>query len=352
MSVRSKSSKESVRPTPVLMVPLRRCGSHAIRLRLGCSPQLYSPYPLHIVDFAPLVELYGDLSDDTSYFQMITDVVGLQNSTMVKWAGVALDPVAIFDALDKRPRSIHAVTWEMLQQAGESHSASVVMDKSLDSVHYAAEQLEIVPDLRFVNVVRDPRAQVNSMNKAIIHDFDTTLNALTWVAAHDAAFELTQRHPDRVLTIRFEDFVVNAESVLQILCDFLEIEYLPDMLHGGNSDEARSLSRRSALWENNSNPLNPAVIEKYAGALSLEEVEIIETLASSHMERYGYHAITPQSAKSGEGLSQALQRSERRKVEAWERLRTTNRQDYQLRKYRAWYINAVRGRLVDHPLGC
>ena len=43
------------RPLPLLMVPLRRCGSHALRLRLNVSPTFHSPYPLHIVDFMPLV---------------------------------------------------------------------------------------------------------------------------------------------------------------------------------------------------------------------------------------------------------------------------------------------------------
>jgi len=66
------------RPVPVLMIPLRRCGSHALRLRLNFNPQFYSPYPLHIVDFMPLLPLYGDLEDDHAYFRLVSDVVGLQ----------------------------------------------------------------------------------------------------------------------------------------------------------------------------------------------------------------------------------------------------------------------------------
>ena len=45
------------RPRPVMMIPLRRCGSHALRLRLNLSPQFYSPYPLHLVDMMPLLPL-------------------------------------------------------------------------------------------------------------------------------------------------------------------------------------------------------------------------------------------------------------------------------------------------------
>ena len=86
------------RPRPVLMTPIRRCGSHALRLRLNQSADFYSPYPMHIVDFMPLVDLYGDLARDWSYFQMVIDLVGLQNATMVKWDNVALDPVKVFEA--------------------------------------------------------------------------------------------------------------------------------------------------------------------------------------------------------------------------------------------------------------
>ena len=87
------------RPRPVLMTPIRRCGSHALRLRLNFSPDFYSPYPMHLVDFMPLVELYGNLKDDQTYFQLVLDLVGLQNSTMVKWDDVALDPVQVFEAV-------------------------------------------------------------------------------------------------------------------------------------------------------------------------------------------------------------------------------------------------------------
>ena len=99
----------TARPRPVLMTPVRRCGSHALRLRLCFNPDFYAPYPLHLVDFMPLVEQYGDLSDDDVYFQLIVDIVGLQTASMVKWDGVVFDPVELFDKLKDQPRSVHRV---------------------------------------------------------------------------------------------------------------------------------------------------------------------------------------------------------------------------------------------------
>ena len=104
----------TTRPLPLLMIPLRRCGSHALRLRLNASPQFHSPYPLHIVVFMPLVPLYGDLRDDSAYRQMVKDVVGLQQSSMVKWPGVHFDAEEIFTALENEPRSVHRIVWELL----------------------------------------------------------------------------------------------------------------------------------------------------------------------------------------------------------------------------------------------
>lgn len=51
-------------PTPVLRISTSRGGSHAPRLRLNASPDFYSPHPMHVVDFMPLVLSYGYLSAD------------------------------------------------------------------------------------------------------------------------------------------------------------------------------------------------------------------------------------------------------------------------------------------------
>ncbi len=256
-------TQPEVKPRPVLMIPLRRCGSHALRLRLNKNPDFYAPYPLHIVDFMPLLELYGDLSNDNNYFQLTVDVIGLQAGLMVKWPEISLDPVEIFENIKEEPRSIHRIVWEMLFEAGRTKNASVVMDKSLDSVYYADDLLKIFPEMKFLNVVRDPRAQIASMNKAIIHDFDTMLNTESWIDSCNKANEIMVQHPAKVLTIRFEDFVVNETETIQTICDFFSIEFTDNMLDIKHSLEAKSISTRSALWSsNNSSPI-PANVDNF-----------------------------------------------------------------------------------------
>jgi hypothetical protein len=318
-----------LRPRPILMIPLRRCGSHALRLRLNFNPRFYSPYPLHIVDFMPLVPLYGDLSDDKAYFRLVVDVVGLQAASMVKWPDMVFDPVDI--------------VWEMLLRAGERNGAAVVMDKSLDSVHYANELMSLYPDMLFLNVVRDPRAQVASMNRAIIHDFDTLLNAQAWADAHRVALPLVGRYPERVLTIRYEDFLANQEETLRKVCNFFGIAYMPQMLDVARSPEAQQISQLSALWSSNCFAPIAANVDKFKKQLSMEEIEIIETLTKDYMALYGYEPMTAAAAKIDESVIRAAQvRSQAGRQAAWRELEQNNFRDFVLRRYRADYLAKLR----------
>lgn len=334
------------RAKPLLMIPLRRCGSHALRLRLNLSPNFYSPYPVHLVDFMPLVPLYGDLSDDFSYFQLTIDVVGLLNSTMVKWENVSIDPVSIFEAVSERPRSIHTILWEMLFQSGKKHGATVVMDKSLDSIYYAEEMIDLFDDMIFLNVVRDPRSQVSSMNRAIIYDFDTCLNALRWLHAHRTAKALAQKYPSKVLTIKFEDFLMNQEEVLVKICQFIGIEFIPAMLDVSKSQEAQRMSTMSALWQTNTSAPIMANIDKYMKHLTKEEIQMIETICAELMDDYGYSRFYKEDTRlTNEIIARAKAQSETEKTKAWEALKENDPRDYQLRQFRNEYINMVKARL-------
>ncbi|PHV39189.1 sulfotransferase [Janthinobacterium sp. BJB304] len=342
----ANKSTSAPRPRPVMMIPLRRCGSHALRLRLNMSPQFFSPYPLHIVDMMPLLDLYGDLQDDRNYFQLVVDVVGLQTVSMVKWPGVVFDPVEIFEAGRHQPRSIHRVGWELLLQAGERQHAQVVMDKALDSVHYTDDLMKLYPEMLFINVVRDPRAQVASMNRAIIHDFDTLLNTQAWVAAHQAADQVMCSHPHRVLTIRYEDFLLQQQATLETICRFLGIDFLPQMLDVTNSQEARQIAQLSSLWSSNCFPPIAGNIEKFKQQLSEHEINLIETMAGKHMDRYGYTRLTSSNARiSQDRFAVATEHSSIKRKQAWRKLEQDNFRDYILRRFRIDYLTQLRDRL-------
>ena len=335
-------------PRPLLMVPLRRCGSHALRLRLIANPDFFSPYPLHQVDFMHLVKHYGDLSDDMNYFRLITDFIGFANASSVRWIGVDWDPVHVFNSIKEEKRSIHTINWALLLRAGQRQGAQVCMCKSLDNVHYAEELMDLFDNMLFLNVVRDPRGQISSINRAIIHNFDTYLNTKLWIQAYEKVSKLAKQYPDRVLTIRFEDFIANYEEVLRMICEFIDIEFLEDMLDLSDSSEAKDISNRSALWKSNHSAPIKANVDKFRRYLSMEEIEMIETVTGDMMDYYGYERITDGNFTISEEMEEKAQKNhEANKVKAWADLKKKNPQDFVMRKFRADYLADLERRLTS-----
>jgi hypothetical protein len=329
------------------MIPLRRCGSHAIRLRLSANPDFYAPYPLHLVDFMPLVEYYGDLEDDANYFRLVTDYIGFANTSLVRWSDVDLDPVHIFNLIKDEKRSIHTINWALLSNSAQRHDAKVVMCKSLDNIQYADELMEMFGDLQFLNVVRDPRDQISSINRAIIYNFDTLLNTKLWHEAYTKATELAEKYPERVLTVRFEDFIENQEEFLRKVCDFINIEFVEDMLDVSKSSEASDLTHRSALWQSNMSAPIKANVGKFRKTLSLEEIELIESVCGDLMDRYGYERITEGKTIITEAMEdQAMADDDANKKMAWNDLKTEAPQDYIMRKFRNDYLADLERRLT------
>lgn len=321
----------------VMMVPLRRCGSNAIRLRMNLHPEFYSPYPLHLCD----VKKTYQVEDDLEYFQMVVDMVGLQRHSLVAWENVVLDPVDIFKTIRDKPRSIYQVYWEMLSRAGKQHHARVVMDKCQDSVCDFQELVQLFPHLLFLDVVRDPRAQVSSMNDAIIYDFDTQLNTTRWVQSRQWSEQIHQKHPDKILTIRYEDFILNQEDTLRTICRFMGLPFDPCVLEVQHSQEAHDMSLLSPLWETNYSHPIPHYMNKFQEKLTWAEIEHIESKTLEWMKKYHYTPMTPHQAPLPYSIHTAQERSRQKEETWWAHLQKKYPYDFILRKSRSRFLSMI-----------
>lgn len=322
----------------VLMVPLRRCGSNAIRLRMNLHPDFYSPYPLHLCDMIDLEKQYNK-QDDLDYFQMVVDMVGLQRHSLVAWSDIVFDPITIFNKIKDKPRGMYQIYWEMLFQVGEKQNAKVVMDKSQDSICDFENLISLFPDIIFLDVVRDPRAQISSMNDAIIYDFETQLNTLRWVESRKWCDLLREKYPNKLLTIRYEDFILQHEETMKTLCQYFSIPFNPIILNVQKSKEAFDMSHTSPLWETNFSQPITEPIEKYRKKLSIDEMEYIETITLKWMKQYNYIPITQKEKLCLYSLEVSNENHEKKKQEIWKMLKNNYPYDYILRKTRMRYIN-------------
>ena len=329
------------RPRMVVMIPLRRCGSNALRLRLNLNPHFYSPYPLHVTDVSSFFES-KDLRDDGIYRQLIRDVIGLQARSLIPWpAHIRLDSDLVFDRLRDEPcRSIHRVVGELIMIAGEARGASVVMDKSQDSVIHFEDIVKAFPDVLFLDMVRDPRAQVCSMNQSILYDFETSLNLERWIESRRWVDRVRERYPDRVMTIRYEDFIADHETTLRRTCGFLGMPFCEEMLDITRSEEAEHMAALSPLWSSNFSSPNPYHVSKFKEILTAKEMEEIEYRAGEWMHRLGYSSTESKMMTIKRRVFEK-EGNEERKKETWKKLAEKHPEDYQHRMHRMQYISSL-----------
>jgi hypothetical protein len=280
--------------------------------------------------------------DELGYFQMVVDLVGLQRQSLVPWENISFDPIDIYKSIKDKPRSFYQIYWEMLSRVGKQQGAKVVMDKSQDTVRDFEEMVELFPDILFLDVVRDPRAQVSSMNDAIIYDFDTQLNTQRWVEARQWSDRIREKYPDKIMTIRYEDFIMKHKETMMAICEFVGIPFDPVVLDVEKSREALIMSATSPLWETNYNKPIPKYIHKYTNNLSTLEIEQIEHMTLKWMIQHDYEPKTAHTSMFFKTDNIAMKESDDKKEKVWEALKMKYPFDYVLRKSRSRYLNNIK----------
>jgi hypothetical protein len=291
-----------------------------------------------------LLPKYGNLNDDSNYFQLINDVIGFQNTTLLRWTHISFDPSSLFNRLESQPRSIHRIVGEMYLQAAEKCGAKVVIDKSQDSIFYVNDIIKEYPDALIIDLIRDPRAQINSMNKAIIHDFDTLLNLNTWLERRELMKKLAQKIPQNVLCIKYEDFILDTRNVLQKVCTFLKVEYDETMINIENSQEAFIMSSISSLWINNCYPPLKININKFSTQMSVQDIQMIEWKSQKYIQEFGYQFYYPlKEYNITESLIQYCK--EQNKISLANlsnKIKEDNIKDYTIRNCRKKYLDSLK----------
>ncbi|MGH2698219.1 MAG: sulfotransferase family protein, partial [Actinomycetota bacterium] len=204
---------------------------------------------------AMIRQAYPDLSDDRvleDFTRFVLHIVGSgyrlgRDPTPPGSAPIRLSDAQFEELLsDVSESRQYAETFSIVQDqlarmAGKSHW----LEKTPAHVFHIDHIARVIPDSRFVVAVRDPRDILASKKvrraaiwtdkyrreerayKSLIKSYDPVWDALSWRAAARAGVAAEQAHPDRVMTIRYEDLVSQPTAVVGSLCDFLGLDFKP-----------------------------------------------------------------------------------------------------------------------------
>ena len=183
---------------------------------------------------------------------------------------------------------------------------SIPCEQTPRNVFYIGEILELYPDARIINMVRDPRDVLLSQNRRLrrssfsrgkvpmkqsvrywVNYHPVTISKL-WNAAISTADKYSEN--EMVHTLRFEDLVKEPESQIRNTCEFLGLSFdraMLDIPQVGSSSEPDNPDKRGinkdrvSAWQKE--------------GLNSAEIYLCQGLTKTYMRQYHYAAaqVTP-----------------------------------------------------------
>lgn len=172
-------------------------------------------------------------------FLHLPDIVGIRKKLHTSIAREWIDHYCSCDDVD-RLTSVYIEN--LLLPLADKQGCEFLSEKTPSNVFVFTELLELFPDARCINVVRDPRAIVSSMlqvglkaKRKVRKTQDFTVSILAAIRYVQrclrAGFAAAESAPEKVLTIAYEQLVVHPEYETRRLCNFLGIEWSRQMMY-------------------------------------------------------------------------------------------------------------------------
>jgi len=155
------------------------------------------------------------------------------------------------------------------------------------------------PEARFIVILRDPRAIVNSMLGVVKIDPLQVGQVLSYArhwrkyVAFCEHYRNDEQFKDRLYVLKHEEFVRDPEKRAREICEFLDVEFEPEMLDTGKYFDFAT----GSVWKGNSSFEEVTVgisvdrAERWRTALNPRIVEVVDFLCDVDMKLIGYEPL-------------------------------------------------------------
>ena len=205
-----------------------------------------------------------------------------------------LDKNKVYTKLRESKTFQEFVKW-MADEILSIQKKTLWVEKTPDNIYMVGSFLHGFPKAKFIHIVRDPRDVVLSLMK---RGHSCESSAAIWLSS--VACVYTYRNHDRLLEIRYEDLVLDTDSTMQKVFDFLQIGVWKGRERKPSLDPQKRIVHN--VWTNlPSEPIRSTSLKKYAKFPELNRIlswrlsdELSETLGISPFsikdlaQLYGY----------------------------------------------------------------
>lgn len=275
---------------PVFVTGSERSGTTLVMTILGCHPRIAVPevtwyYPR----FRPYLFTYGDFGDARNFRVLADEMVhGLRKP----YFGMDVNPVAFAAEIAERAaaleQSFAGVFAAMLGRYADHVGKPRWGEKTPYNLFYIEQIVADFPDAQIVFITRDGRDASAEFLQASFGPTNIYAAAELWRMGQEAVKPWRERlPPDQWYDIRYEDLVRRPEDELKKLCEFLQEDYVDELLgfHLTPTAQGRGRTKDNAAL---AHPISDRYIGRYKRELSLREQGIMTTVAGGMLRELGY----------------------------------------------------------------
>ncbi len=158
--------------------------------------------------------------------------------------------------------------------------------------------MQIFPEAKFIHLIRDYRANANSVKKFDFSAPEVSLITMRWKNSLKQITKIKEKYPRKWHTLMYENFVDNPLDELKKIESFLGIDHHPEALeyYKYEKEAFESFSKVGDYKKFHANlfsPISNTYKDSWKEKLSEKEIKVCDTAVGKWGEAVGYKPIYP-----------------------------------------------------------
>jgi len=257
----------------IFIVGVPRSGTKLLRELLNNHSKIF--FPKHEAYFIPhLARRYG--KKKLNAHEVSNAVDEIKNSLFFFYYGKEKIDFEKFKSYNCTIHELLSMIWQELAIIKNGTKADILGDKTPRNINHIPFLMEYFNESRFIHIVRDPRDNVLSAQKAwnknifrAAHKWQKSINIIDKI----------EEGRGRLMEIRYEDLLLDTDTTLEKVCQFVDINYEKGM---------GTLKTKVALVDDKGAKIDKKNYNKYLRRLNEDEIRAIECLTKKGLQRYNY----------------------------------------------------------------
>lgn len=278
---------------------------------LNAHPELAIPHETYFVVPAwRRRDAFGDLTDERARRAVARWIV---ETPKTRYPRLSLTEDELSDALAAAPPTVGSMMAAAFAASAAKQGKPRWGDKRPSYITNMNAVYGFFPNAQFVNIIRDPRAAIASMQRIGWSWGGLPSATEMWTRSLSSADTWRRRlGPDQYFSIYYEDLVTHPEAVVDQLIAFLGLD--PSgrgaMLH---HHEAKDIPTGTPFTEV-AKPVNTDAVRTWEKELTPEDLAFIDHVAGSLMAAHGYELSHPAGARPDKEKLRKLRKIRNRRL--------------------------------------